>query len=431
MGPRGAHERQILGRNRRGCRLASSRWRGVDLPVKMLVSALACGPGQGSEPGTGWHWVKALANLGHEITVLTMASYRESILAEDPDGIDFRFIDIPWSPLRFAPRLWTYDVYRRWQDAALENVKVTPQEYDVTHHVTWASLHLGSELWRLPVPLVYGPIGGGQTAPANYWRYFGRNWPAESLRTASTGSLLMLNKRSRETIRNSAVTLVCNSATAAACRRLGAVDVRFMMADGLTPEWLVEGRQQPTGIPVVLWLGRLIPRKTPTLAIEAFAELRRTMPARMIVAGDGPLRGKVRATVDRLGLAGDVELPGRVPFDEIRHLYDSASVFLFTSLRDSFGGQVLEALGRGLPTVALDHHGVGDADAGPAIVKVALPHEPRDLPGRLASSLQTVLCDNEWESRSTAAVKWAGQHIWSAKAATATQIYREITRIDA
>lgn len=396
--------------------------------MKVLLSALACCPGKGSEPNTGWQWANALTELGHEVTVLTMSSFREPIFATNPKDIDFRFVDIPSSPLRFSQRLWTVHVYARWQDAALKDVEVARQNYDVVHHVTWASLHLGSQLWRLPAPLVYGPIGGGQTAPASYWRYFGKDWPAESLRTASTGSFLKLNSRSRETIRNSAVTFVCNSATALACERLGATDVRFMMADGLSHEWLAEVRSQPADTPVVLWLGRLIPRKAPTLAVEAFAKLREAMPARMVVAGDGPLRRQVRATVERLGLERDVELLGQVPFDEIRPLYDSASIFLFTSLRDSFGGQVLEALGRGLPVVALDHQGVGDADTGQAIMKVPLPPQPRDLPGHLAAAMQTVLCDDEWESRSAAAVNWAGRQVWPAKAATATRVYEELLK---
>ena len=79
------------------------------------------------------------------------------------------------------------------------------------------------------------------------------------------------------------------------------------------------------------------------------------MPARLIVAGDGPARGQVLSAVKRLRLDEDVQLLGHVPWDEIRGLYDSASVLLFTSLRDSSGAQFLEALGRGLPAVALDH----------------------------------------------------------------------------
>jgi glycosyltransferase involved in cell wall biosynthesis len=394
--------------------------------MRVLLSAIACRPGEGSEQGTGWHWAGALADLGHEVTVLTVSLYRDEILASCPQGVNFRFIDVPESPVpRSAYSLWLYSIYRRWQDAALRNVEAQTQ-YDVAHHVTWGGLHLGSMLWRLPIPLVYGPVGGGQTAPGNYWRYFGRNWPAEMVRTAATGPFLKLNGRCRKTIKNSAVTLVNNSATAAACQRLGAADIRYMLADGLATDWVVGPRSQPRGTPVVLWVGSLLPRKAPTLAVEAFAELRRTMSARLIIAGDGPLRGQVHATIQRLGLTQDVQMPGKVSWGEIRSLYDSASVLLFTSLRESFGAPFIEALGRGLPVVALDLAGIADADVGSAALKVALPPRAGDLPRRIGSALQTILCDREWESRSVAGVKWAAEWIWPAKAAAATQIYREV-----
>jgi glycosyltransferase involved in cell wall biosynthesis len=150
------------------------------------------------------------------------------------------------------------------------------------------------------------------------------------------------------------------------------------------------------------------------------------MQARLVVAGDGPLRGQIQTTVERLGIAEDVELLGHVAWDDIRPLYDSASVFLFTSLRESFGAPFLEALGRGLPAVALDLHGIADVDVGPAALKVPLAERPRDLSGHLAAALRTVLCDGEWESRSAAAIKWAAQWVWPVKAAAVTQLYEEI-----
>jgi glycosyltransferase involved in cell wall biosynthesis len=395
--------------------------------MKILLSAFACHPRHGSEPGTGWHWTAALSDLGHEVTVLTWSKHRDELLAKCPPGVSFRFIDIPKSPVpRSAELLWAYDAYGRWQDAAAREVEAQARDYDVAHHVTYGGLHLGSMLWRLPIPLLYGPVGGGQTAPASYWRYFGRRWPAEMLRTASAGPLLKLNRRCQQTIRNSAVTLVNNSATAAACRRLGGTDIRYMLADGLSPEWIADARPQPAGVPLVLWVGTLLPRKAPALAVQAFAELRRAMPARLVIAGDGPLRTQVRATIERLGLTEDVQMLGKLPREEIRSLYDSASVLLFTSLRESFGAPFIEALGRGLPAVALDLAGIADADVGSAAVKVALPARPDDLPGRLASALQTILCDHEWESRSIAAVKWAADWTWPVKAAAATQLYQEI-----
>jgi glycosyltransferase involved in cell wall biosynthesis len=400
--------------------------------MKVLISAYQCVPGSGSELGNGWNWAVALSELGNDVTILTSARHRAAAQSGGPHGIKFRFVESPASPLRrLSPRLAIYDGYLRFQDAALRQMEARPEQYDIAHHVAWGSLHLGSRLWRQPMPLLYGPIGGGQTAPAAYWRYFGRDWPAETLRTAATGALLKLNGRSRETLRHAAVTLVTNSATAAACQRMGARDIRYMLAEGVPGDWITGPRERPGGLPVVLWVGRMLPRKAPVLAVEAFAGLRRAMPARMIMAGDGPMRPHVRTAIGRLGLTADVDLPGQVPWDEVRRLCDSASVFLFTSLRDSSGSQFLEALGRGLPAVALDHHGIGDVDVGAAAVKVPLPPDPHDLPGQLAAALQAVLCDSEWETRSALGIEWAGEHVWSAKAAAATEIYREIVGIRA
>jgi glycosyltransferase involved in cell wall biosynthesis len=396
--------------------------------MKVLLSAFQCRPGHGSEPGNGWHWATALAESGHDVTVLTSSWDRDAILAAAPEQVDFRFIEVPPSPvlMRLWPRLGVYRSYRRWQESARRYVENSARQYDVAHHVTWASLHLGSRLWQLPIPFVYGPIGGGQTAPAGYWRYFGRQWPVETLRTAFGRWLLPLNTRSRETTRYSAVTLVANSATAAATRRLGAANVRFMMADGLPSDWIGRPHPRPPGVPLVLWVGRLLPHKAPVLAVEAFGELRRTMDARLVIAGDGPLRNQVIAAIDRLGLKEDVELLGHVSWDSMRELYDSASVFLFTSLRETFGAPFLEALGRGVPAVAIDLHGIADVQAGPGAVKVPLAAQPRELPGGLAAALRTVIAGGDWERRSEAAVAWASERAWPAKAAAATQLYEEL-----
>ena len=399
--------------------------------MRILLSAFQCNPFWGSEPGTGWHWATELARMGNEVTVLTLPAMRDDIVRANPDpGIDFQYVHLEEFPLRRASGpAGNYRAYMRWQDVALAHIRDREREFDVAHHVTWGGLHMGSELWRMSsVPLIYGPVGGGQVAPSGYRRYFGREWPLEMLRTVSTGPLLTLNSRCRQTLCNAAITLACNSETAAACRRMGAKDVRFMMADGIVPQAVGAARTQPSGVPLVIYVGRLIPRKAPTLAVEAFAEFRRTTPARLVIAGEGPLRARLEALASRLGVADDVELLGNIPLSEVRALYDSASVLLFTSLRESFGSPILEALGRGLPAVALNLHGIADADTGTAVEKVALPTTPGDLSSRLASALHTILADGNWQSRSTDGIKFASDWTWPVKAAAATELYREITR---
>lgn len=394
--------------------------------MRVLLSAFQCAPGHGGEIGNGWLWATSLADQGHEVTVLTHSAWREHVQAGGRSDIDFHFIDTTGIPVHLAG-IHNVDTYRRFQDLAYEYAAGLRRDFDIMHHTVWGSLHLGSRLWRLPAPLVYGSIGGGQTAPAAYWRYFGPAWASETVRSVvTTGPMLKLNPWARETIRNARVVLVSNSATEAACRALGAKDIRHFMAEGVPQEWIGTPRQRPAGVPVVLWVGRMLPRKAPVLAVRAFAELRKTMEARLVMAGDGPLRPQVQAAVEQLGLTGDVDLLGRVPWPNLAELYCSASLFLFCSLRDSGGAQVLEALAKGLPAVTLDLHGMADIKVGIAAEKVPLARKPDELPAQVALAMRTVLTEDNWGARSAAAVEWASEHAFPSKAAAVSGIYQEI-----
>ena len=52
--------------------------------MKVLLSAYACEPNKGSEPGIGWHWVLEVTRLGHDVWVLTRANNRETIERASP-----------------------------------------------------------------------------------------------------------------------------------------------------------------------------------------------------------------------------------------------------------------------------------------------------------------------------------------------------------
>ncbi len=68
--------------------------------MKVLVSAYACEPGRGSEPGAGWHWAAAAA-ADHEVWVLTHGTNREPVtraLEADPElarTLHVRFVSNP------------------------------------------------------------------------------------------------------------------------------------------------------------------------------------------------------------------------------------------------------------------------------------------------------------------------------------------------
>ncbi|MDB5530998.1 MAG: glycosyltransferase [Devosia sp.] len=113
-------------------------------------------------------------------------------------------------------------------------------------------------------------------------------------------------------------------------------------------------------IPIIITAGRLAPVKDHRTLIEAFALLRRDMPAKLVILGDGPLRGELTALVAERGLEADVLLPGFVA--DIRPSLSAADLFVLTSTSEGFGNVIVEAMAVGLPVVSTD-----------------CPHGPREI----------------------------------------------------
>ncbi|WP_327687248.1 glycosyltransferase family 4 protein [Streptomyces sp. NBC_00467] len=416
-------------------------------PLRIVLASYACDPSRGTEPGMGWAWAEALARRGHTVELLTRSHggntehirRRIETLGTVGRRIRTHVVATPPRPrwVRLLPgflrgQALEFVHYNGWQRRALEHARDQGLDgADLVHHVSYGSLVGGSALRRLGPPLVFGPVGGGQTAPRSHRRWLGPAYFPEVLRELLWVRCLSLRPACRATLRDAALVLTTNRDTARRSRRLGRADPRMVLSDGVPAELLREpsqkGTPRPERPPTVLWVGRLTAIKAPGLALRAFALLVARIPgARLVVLGDGPLRADLERLSARLGVAGSVCFRGRLPWKEALDAYDGADVLLFTSLRDSFGVQNLEAWARGLPVVHLDHQGVGDFSAPGCAAPVPLGN-PADLPQRLAHALAGVFADEEARHRAAeAGPRWARQHTWPAKAELAEGLYESV-----
>jgi glycosyltransferase involved in cell wall biosynthesis len=104
--------------------------------------------------------------------------------------------------------------------------------------------------------------------------------------------------------------------------------------------------------PVVLGAGNLIPIKDFGLLIRAFAQVRRTRPARLVILGEGDERPGLERLSRELGVAADVDLPGFTPNPYA--FMARADLFVLSSRVEGMPNTVIEALACGCPVVATD-----------------------------------------------------------------------------
>ena len=102
--------------------------------------------------------------------------------------------------------------------------------------------------------------------------------------------------------------------------------------------------------PLILAVGRLVWSKRFDLLLDALAIVRRTMPARLIILGEGRARPELEEQVRRLGLAEAVAMPGNVP--DVASWLAGADLLVSTSAYEGSPAVLIEALAAGVPVVA-------------------------------------------------------------------------------
>jgi len=362
---------------------------GQGLP-RVLISAYACGPGLGSEPGAGWAAVQAAARHAR-VWVMTRERFAPAIaraLAADSflaSRVRPVYVDLPDRYLRAKRRhrdvYWYYPLWQ-WEAARVARRLHREHHFTLLHHATFAVDWLPCGLASLAreVPLVWGPVGGASYVPPGLWRWLGaRGTVHELLRSAATRTVRRLT--TGPTAARAAVTVALNADTARRFRRAGEVLIApnavleaavaagpAAAAPGLTPGLRtpahraapdddgaapVRGRGGSAGGAELhaLFVGRLVAWKGVRLALAAVAE---NPQWSLTFVGDGPEREWLGAMARRRGVEDRVHFLGQVERSEVLSLMDRADALLFPSMHDSCGWVVGEALSHGLPVVCLD-----------------------------------------------------------------------------
>jgi glycosyltransferase involved in cell wall biosynthesis len=332
---------------------------------RILLSAFACDPSKGSEPGNGWNWAIGLAAKGYEVHCVTRSIGRTAIQSQPKlTNLFFHFIDLPFNgeKLYYKSNVGMYSYYLLWQWMAYKAASKLNKSkvFSVVHHVTWGSTQMGSFMYKLKIPFIFGPAGGGQVAPPAFKRYFGHHWQEEIKRERIAKALLKFNPAFTQMVRKAKVILSSNPDTLKMVKDSGGASV-FATLDAALPNDFFPKNHSKTepnkGTLKLLWVGRLMPRKGILLVIQVMKELRGYEGISLTIVGDGEMRSVLENKIKEYGLHKSVNYVGTVPFAEVKNYYSNHDAFFFTSLRDSCPAQLIEAMAYSLPVITIDLHG--------------------------------------------------------------------------
>ncbi len=367
--------------------------------MKVLLSAFSCGPSQGSEPGVGWNWVQQVSRK-HEVWLLTMDESAAELKKRLPTNVHLtvlRSFDW-WRRLQKLPVPgldWLYYYWWQWKAYRVARALHAEVGFDLAHHVTFVSWRAPSFLCLLPVPFVWGPVGGGGNPPRELWSELGwRGGLFERVR-AWLQRVPRWDPTVRLTMRRAALILAANRETADLIPASYQPKVSTMLGIGMSTTEIpgTSPASDPKRGFVVLFVAVLQPIKGGTLATKAFQRLARSRPdATLVVLGEGPERFRLAELARRLGIADRVQFKGWLPRGKVQEWMCSADVLLHPSLRDSGGMVLMEAMMAEIPVICLDLGGPGEIVTPECGFKIR-PANPAQVVAGLAAALEKLAGD--------------------------------------
>lgn len=335
-------------------------------PLRILVSAYACEPDKGSEPGVGWNWAKLIAT--NNLTwVVTRSNNRESIqnaLSLTPNhNLKFIYVDLPkWARFWKSKQRGVRTYYYLWQFWALSASRKLhrKERFDLAHHVTFVNDWLWSFLALMPIPFIWGPIGSHPPAPFALLPHF---------RAKTTEFIRIAIQRTMRTIDP------LYWLTAIRARKIIPINKEIcgqfplnLVGQGkavIEPAIAFEdsaftGDERSNDTFSVLYVGRFHYTKCPHLAIHAFARfVEHTPDSRLTMIGRGPEEDNLRALAEQLDCSDKISFVPWLAQPDVFSEMSRSDIFLFPSTEGG-GMVVIEAMANRLPVICLDYGGPGE-----------------------------------------------------------------------
>ena len=404
--------------------------------LKVLVSAYACNPSRGSEPGIGWGWIVEISKH-HDLWVITKKDEFPDIeaeLARRPglrERVRFHYVTRRRS--RALERLWPpsyYWSYRQWHKKAYRLAQQLHAEigFDVVHQLTMMGFREPGYLWQLDAPFVWGPVGGLGLLP---WRFLPSLGPAGALFHAGRNVLNVLHRKllvrpKRAARRTQGRLIAGTSETARAIERFFGQRSHVICEIGppdheagpVNSRWSIEPLR-------LVWSGLHVSRKALPLLLRAVSRLPDGVRVQLDILGEGPRTLSWQRLARRLGVDDWCTWHGWLPREPALEVMRGGHAFVITSLFDLTSTVLIEALALGLPVICLDHCGFADVVTPECGIKVPV-RRPRRVIADLAAAIAQLWRDEPRRQRlAEGGPRRAAAFSWDKKAEAVNALYAE------
>jgi glycosyltransferase involved in cell wall biosynthesis len=307
--------------------------------------------------------------------------------------------------------------------------------------VTFGKYWSPSFLSLLPIPFIWGPVGGGESAPRAFWYSLGiKGMMAEMLRETAR-FLLETDPSVRLTVKRTCMTLAKTEETRVHLKRLGSNRVKVFGESAISTEELSQlsqlsqnlKKEHATEQITFISIGRFLHWKGFSLGLRAFAMALQgsgqqgLKNAEYWLVGDGPEFRRLQDLVNKLGIASSVKFWGRLSREETMKKLVACHVLVHPSLHDSGGWVCLEAMAAGKPVVCLDLGGPATQVTHETGFKI-FPGNPAQVIREIGAAMVQLANDSTLRKhqKESARELIASEYLWDRKREFFGLLYKEV-----
>ena len=338
---------------------------------------------------------EGLAQLGHEVTVLTADWGLERRVAELPGEPPAE--NSPFGKRREVRGVkaiylanWFHYHAASWNPALPRYLRARLQNFDVVHIFGLYDLlgpRTAAAAQKLNIPYVVEPIGMFVPIVRNLFlkRAYHRLWGMEMLRNAAVIIATAEQEKSE---------LIAGGIPGdkIVLRRNGVAAPVSLPSRGAFRASL----NIPADARLILFLGRLSQKKSPDLLLQAFAELPPSSPP-VHLAFVGPdesgMLARLHQMAEQLNVVRSVHFSGPLSGDSKWSAYRDADIFVLPSQNENFGNTAAESVAAGTPVIVTDQCGIAPLLDG--IAGIAVQHSASSL----AQTISLLLNDSNLYAR--------------------------------
>ena len=371
--------------------------------MKVLISAYACEPNLGSEPFLGWRWVMEIAKH-HSVWVLTRDNNSRLIEEElratgNPYNVQFIYVGLNkkltfWKKGRRGMKLF----YTLWQRKAVRVAKAlnSKERFDLVHHITFGAYTQPTYMYKLDIPFVWGPLGGGEKMPLIKGRKIDFSSKLYEFMRNLQISVTNLLPYARSAMEKASAIIVTTEETKQCFPKKYHNKITIMQSLGIDEEFIQGniGEKSPRKIRILM-VGRMIGWKGFDIGIAAFKKLlSKHDNIELHLRGNGNLKERLKRSCGELLNTKIFFCEDYLDYKDMYGFYAKHDIFLNCTLHDSGCLALLEAMSAGLPIVCIDVGGPRVLTEASYAEKVS-PKPYHDLVSDIAGALEKLIVNEE------------------------------------